>query len=255
MRRVRLGAALAVGLLTSVLALPGQAAAPTGPTDPSAPAGVPANVSVRYHFDAGVGPAVWDDARLLRLRALGARDGAVRAQRRGTGYAAAFPAPCRTAEPECPRAILESDPAPWLNPGVRDVRWGAQVVLPPQSTTDGENVVQKGFSTQGTQFKLQVDHFGGLASCVVAGPDAGLNQIYVAQWNISVADGTWHKLDCVRHLGNLSLYVDGQLRAGVTVPVALSIVNPDPLRLGGKGIGPWNDQFHGELDDVYVTVG
>jgi hypothetical protein len=51
------------------------------------------------------------------------------------------------------------------------------------------------------------------------------------------------------------LFVDGQLRAAVTVPATLSIVNADPLRLGGKGIGPGNDQFHGELDDVYVTVG
>ncbi|NUR93634.1 MAG: hypothetical protein HOV67_00090 [Kribbellaceae bacterium] len=210
---------------------------------------------MQYHFDAGGAGAVWDDSRLLRLRPLGARGGAVRLLPRGTGFAVTYPRRCTTVEPECPRAILESDPAPWLNPGARDLHWGAQVLLAPQSTTDGENVVQKGFSTQGTQFKLQVDHLGGLASCVVAGPVAGLNRIYVAQWNISVADGTWHKLDCVRQLGNLSLFVDGQSRASVAVPATLSIVNADPLRLGGKGIGPWNDQFHGELDDVYVTVG
>jgi hypothetical protein len=44
------------------------------------------------------------------------------------------------------------------------------------------------------------------------------------------------------------LFVDAELRASTAILDQLSIVNPDPLRLGGKGIGPWNDRFRGLLE-------
>ena len=37
--------------------------------------------------------------------------------------------------------------------------------------------------------------------------------------------------------------------------LTLAIANDLPLRLGGKGIGPDNDQFHGALDAVFVEIG
>lgn len=211
--------------------------------------------TVRYQFDTGLAEPIWDEARTLPLRTVGLNGGTVEARLHGDGQAAGFPQPCRVVVTECPRVVLETDPAAWLNPDQSDVSWGALVLLDPEQTTDGENLVQKGRSTQGTQFKLQVDHYAGLPSCVVAGTVFGVNRIYIAEWHSSIADGAWHKLDCVRRGSGLALFVDGEMRAGTVIPSQLSIVNPDPLRLGGKGIGPWNDQFHGLLDDVYVTVG
>jgi hypothetical protein len=212
-------------------------------------------VTIRYHFDAGAVDPIWDKAQTLRLRPVGLHGGEVRPEPHAAGWAVSYPPPCFDAVTDCPRVVLESDPAPWLNPDHDNVSWGAQVLLSPDNTSDGENVVQKGFSTQGTQYKLQVDHYAGLPSCVVAGLVFGVNRIFVAQWRTSVADGAWHRLDCIRRGPGLALFVDGELRASTVIPVELSIVNPDPLRLGGKGIGPWNDQFHGLMDDVYVTVG
>lgn len=221
---------------------------------PTATVGVPVK-SVRYDFGAGLRGEIWDLGHVLKLHEVSARGGRVSEVLRGDGVAVGYPAPCFGSVSMCPRVILQSDPAPGLNPDRGDVRWGARVMLAPGRTTDGENVVQKGFSTAGTQYKLQVDHYGGLASCVVAGYIGPLNKIYVAQWRRTVADGVWHSLDCVRHAGELTLTVDGRPRAAIAVPAELSIVNGDPLRLGGKGLGPYNDQFHGVLDDVYVAVG
>lgn len=216
----------------------------------------PAAVDLRYDLDQGLTEPVWDAARTLPLIPRAVRGGALRAVPRDGGRALAYPPPCLADDQRgCPTAVLQSPVVPWLNPRDRDVRWGARVLLRAEQTTDGENIVQKGRSTYGTQFKLQVDHRAGLASCVVAGLVGGENRIFVAQYVTSVADGRWHALDCERLGAALTLRVDGVVRARVTIPATLAIANDDPLRLGGKGVGPGNDQFHGILDDVYVTIG
>jgi hypothetical protein len=239
---------LAVALVATV---PGEASATSpDPTAPSWQTLVPP-VHVEYDFAAGLGAMVWDRDGRLPLRAVASNGGRLDAVEESVSY----PVPCLTTPQTCPRVILQSEPAPWLNPDHRDVRWGARVRLDAGRTTDGENIVQKGFSTIGTQYKLQVDHYAGLPSCVLAGRVGSAHHIYLAQWNQSVADGAWHALDCVRRSGGLSLLVDGVERVWLFVPPELSIVNPDPLRLGGNGLGLSNDQFHGRLDDVYVTVG
>ncbi|NUR74643.1 MAG: LamG domain-containing protein [Hamadaea sp.] len=256
MKGLRLTLGSGVGLLAVLLATVPAPASPTADVrtpDQRRAAGEP--VTLRYAFDAGLADPIWDADRTLRLHPVGVMGGALTAKARAGTVAVGYPSVCQVQEADCPRVVLESDPAAWLNPGQADVSWGAQVLLESQNTSDGENVVQKGFSTQGTQYKLQVDHLGGLPSCVVAGLVFGVNRIYVAQWRRTVADGAWHRLDCVRRSTGLALFVDGELRASTAIPAQLSIVNGDPLRLGGKGIGPWNDQFHGILDDVYVTVG
>jgi hypothetical protein len=33
------------------------------------------------------------------------------------------------------------------------------------------------------------------------------------------------------------------------------VANPAPLRIGGKGAYADNDQFHGTIDDVWITRG
>jgi hypothetical protein len=84
---------------------------------------------------------------------------------------------------------------------------------------------------------------------------AGQRQrIYRAEPWIDVADGRWHSLECVRTPDRLTMTVDGVDQAWVAVPPKLSIANPEPLRVGGKGPAKGNDQFAGEIDDVFVTI-
>ncbi len=118
---------------------------------------------------------------------------------------------------------------------------------------DGANVVQKGYSVGGvSEFKLQVDHLLGHPSCVIAGYH---RRIYLAEPVIDVADGRWHNLVCIRSRTSLTLTVDGVERASLPVPATLSIANAEPLRVGGKGPSKGNDQFAGEIDNVFVIIG
>jgi hypothetical protein len=48
--------------------------------------------------------------------------------------------------------------------------------------------------------------------------------------------------------------VDGTVRGTATVPAGLSVDNTAPLTLGGKGLSDDNDQFHGALDDAWVSI-
>jgi hypothetical protein len=127
------------------------------------------------------------------------------------------------------------------------------VLLGADETTKGSNVVQKGFSTGGGQFKLQVDGKEGLPSCVLAGAQQG-GPLYVAISASTVADGRWHQVTCVRRGTSLTVSVDGAEVGRVAVPAELSVSNDDPVRIGGKGTGPNNDQYHGVLDDVFVSI-
>lgn len=184
--------------------------------------------------------------------------GAVRLVARDGGWAARFPGPCTEAEPtNCPRAILEADKSTSLNPGAGPLRWGAAVLMQPDEVSDGSNVVQKGYSQTGGQFKLQVDGMKGLPSCVIAGAvNGGENVIHVIKAEHGVADGRWHQVDCVREGSVLQILVDGAEQGRITIPAELSIDNDAPLRIGGKGVAAVNnDQFHGTLDDVYVDIG
>jgi hypothetical protein len=147
--------------------------------------------------------------------------------------------------------ILETSFA--ANPGTAPLRFGAAVRLFANETSDGENVLQKGFSHGHSQFKMQIDGAGGQPSCVLVGTASA--QIHVVTAGVSVADGQWHTIECVRAGASLTAVVDGAVAGRADVPVELSIVNSDPLRLGGKGISANNDQFHGAMDDVFVSIG
>jgi hypothetical protein len=202
-------------------------------------------LSVRYTFDGWwLGPVADSDGRYpLYPR------GALAYTPRGDGWAARFPPRCEVAG--CPRVILEGRPAPELNPGTRGVRYGASVLMTPEDTGDGANVVQKGFSTGGvTQFKLQVDGAEGRPSCVLASKTT----IYRVIAPVSVSDGRWHALACARAGRSLSIAVDGVSRGAVKVPLSVSIVNSEPLRIGGKNVSADNDQYAGLLDDVFLAI-
>lgn len=241
-----------------------SSAVPSAPVTPGADravgnraaAGVAARVasrpvSVRYTFDGGAGrPVVDTTGRYPLLAAVGA-GGVVGFRRRDGGWAVTLRGRCSAEPANCPRSILEGVRADELNPGTRPVRLGASVRMTPADTSEGANVVQKGYSVGGgTQIKLQVDGRAGRPSCVVA----GATRIHRVIAPVRIADGDWHQLTCVRSGATLTIMVDGVARGSVSVPARLSIVNPEPLRVGGKGVNPGNDQYSGQLDDVFLII-
>ena len=234
------------GVLTSVN--PGLA-----PVAPAGEVGVAKSpVSVRYTFDSGAKQPLTDTHGAFALRALGENGGKISLVPQGQGLAVQYPARCTlTREQQCPRAILEGYRDDALNPGRRPMRYGASIMMTHRDLSDGANVFQKGFSVGGvSQFKLQVDHRQGHPSCVIAGH----RRIFRAEPSLDVADGRWHDLMCVRSRIRLATFVDGVERARVPLPPDLSIANAEPLRVGGKGAGKGNDQYSGQIDNVYLTI-
>jgi hypothetical protein len=278
-RAVPIGALSATLVLASLILLTPRPvstpadARPAHPLLPSAAAGILPNaarfstpadlsrvqttvapVTLRYDFDGGVGKPIEDTGGLHELRPLGQNGGTLRLVPEGGGLAVAYPDRCTLPrEKDCPRAILEGQRDDSLNPGRRPLRYGASVLMTHADLADGANVVQKGYSVGGvSQFKLQVDHRQGHPSCVIAGSRA---RIYRAEPQIDVADGHWHDLECNRAEDKLTLLVDGVPYAAVPVPPNLAIANAEPLRVGGKGPGRGNDQFAGEIDNVFLDIG
>jgi hypothetical protein len=201
-------------------------------------------MELRYSFDDGLDGPVAAEAGSLPLQVVTEKGGSLRSVPHGPGRAVGFPDRCLVAEPkQCPRAILQSDPAPALNPDARRLRYGASVRIAADQVVTGANVLQKGFSASGSQFKLQVDR---------GRPKRP--QIHRAEGPSPIVDGLWHELGCERVGELLNLTVDGKPAGQATVPPDLSIVNDEPLRIGGKGISANNDQFSGEIDDVYVVI-
>jgi hypothetical protein len=210
-------------------------------------------ISVRYTFDGGIHRPIADASGRYELRALGQNGGVLRLVRKGPGLALAYPNRCRLArERDCPRAILEGARDDSLNPGRRPLRYGASVRMTHADLADGANVLQKGYSVGGKgQFKLQVDHLLGNPSCVLTYGE----RIYKAEPSVDIADGKWHELVCERASQKLTVSVDGVEKARLPIPARLSIANPSPLRIGGKGTADGNDQFAGEIDNVFLDIG
>lgn len=239
MNRARL-----VLVLTTVLAATLPAAA--------APAATPATV-VFYRF-AGYttnGTAVDVSGGDHNAVVRGNRGGGVAAVTGPIDQAARFPAPCRPGTSLCPRAILETPHRPELNPGTRPLRYGATVLLPASHTSIGSNVIQKGFFASVSQWKLQIDGTAGAPSCVLVGNGHG----WVAKSAVRVADGAWHRVECRRWADTLTVLVDGQVTGQRRIPAGLSLANLAPVRVGGNGLGQFNDQYFGALDDVFAVIG
>jgi hypothetical protein len=223
---------------TSTPALPSPAAIPSAPD------------VVRFTFDGG-SPLADVSGHGHDLSPVSRHGGAFSTAAHGAGSALVFPPPCHD-EP-CPRIALRAPTAADLDPGTRAIRWGAMVKLAADQTTKGENVVQKGYSASGSQYKLQVDGKAGDPSCVMV--DDQRPQIHVAMSSVSVADGQWHTLECRRRGARLMVLVDGRERGSARIPADLSVRNQIPLSVGGKGSFTNNDQFQGELDDIWVAIG
>jgi len=221
-----------------------------GATGPSAHAAVTPDYSVHYTFD---GPALLADVsgHGHDLTPVSRHGGSYLTAPHGDGGALVFPPPCHL-EP-CPKIALRAVPAEDLNPGSRPIRFGASVRLDPDETTKGENVLQKGYSASGSQWKLQIDGAEGKPSCVFVGDRR--KAIHLALSSVSVADGNWHTLECRRAGSQVTVLVDDVRRGGTTIPADLAVDNKIPLSVGGKGSFSNNDQFQGALDDVWVSVG
>jgi hypothetical protein len=211
----------------------------------------PPGVTVaRYDFD-GARDAAWADSsgKGNTLTPVLGNNAAVSRARHGDGKAVRFPPRCRRNP--CPRLVLRAGNTPALNPGSRNLRYGATVRLAPNRTSKGQNVLQKGYSTEGSQYKLQIDGRSGHPSCaLVAGP-----AIHLALARVTVADDQWHRIECRREQTRLTVLIDDVPQGATTVPAALSITNTRPLSLGGKSAHGDNDQYHGLLDDVWITIG
>jgi hypothetical protein len=218
---------------------------------PGAAAG-PAVLIARYGFNLRRSGSISDESGHGHgLRVVTAHGGAVRSVVHGHGSALAFPAEC--AGKDCPHVALQSPTSADLNPGTRDIAFGAEVLLPPGETSKGENIVQKGYSVTSSQWKLQVDGVAGRPSCVLV--DEKKPTIWVADSSVSISDGHWHALQCRRVGTTLAVFVDGAERGRITVPAKLSVSNQRPLCIGAKGAFPDNDQFDGALDNVWVQIG
>lgn len=164
------------------------------------------------------------------------------------GRAVAFPARCEAAS-GCPRAIVEVAADPALDPGDSDFEFGASVWLAADQTTLGSNIVQKGrFAVDDALWKLQVDSVEGEPSCVIRSG----SQILKIRSSVSIADGSWHRVRCLRDRAGVTIEVDGTAdrKAGRTG----SVSNGWPVRVGGPGVGEGDDQFHGRIDDVYLRI-
>jgi Concanavalin A-like lectin/glucanases superfamily len=170
------------------------------------------------------------------------------------GVALRFPAPCRGPGAGCPRAIVDVPHSPGLNPGDRSFSFGAMVLLSPDETTDGSNVMQKGrFRTPGAQWKLQIDGIAGRPSCVFRGGPGRRGPSVTATSPVSVATGSWHSVRCVLTADQAAVVVDG-LTASVRAASVRALSNTAPVRLGGPGLDVGDDQYHGRLDDVFLRI-
>ncbi|WP_224274709.1 LamG-like jellyroll fold domain-containing protein [Nocardioides lacusdianchii] len=166
----------------------------------------------------------------------------------GTGSAIAFPPLC-TGDAGCPRAMVEVESDPALEPGEDPFAFGATVWLAPEDTTTGSNIVQKGrFATDGGLWKLQVDDEEGHPSCVLRSGDTLLR----VRSEVTVADSSWHRVVCSRDADGISIDVDGvEDREDGTLG---SVDSEWPIRVGSPGVGDDDDQFHGRVDDVFLRL-
>lgn len=218
-----------------------------------APGSGPAGLVARYTFDGTSGSFVDESGRGHTMTLYAVHGGALRRVSHGAGRGLEFPLKCRAKARTCPHVVLQTPNSADLNPAARPLAYGATVRLPRGQTSKGQNVLQKGYSATGSQYKLQVDGLAGRPSCVLV--DEKLPAIRLVGSPVSVADGRWHALECRRAGTAFSIVVDGVTRGTVAVPAGLAVSNTSPLSIGGKGAFTDNDQFQGAVDDVWIRIG
>ncbi|TWG26859.1 LamG-like jellyroll fold domain-containing protein [Actinoplanes teichomyceticus] len=224
---------------------------PARPADAGRPDEPPPVTIVRYTFNGRAGSILNESGLGHALRIISGHGGRVRPVVHGPGTALAFPPHCDAAV--CPHVALQAPNSADLNPGTRNLAYGAEVLLSPRSTSKGQNVVQKGYSKTSSQYKLQIDGAAGQPSCVLV--DRRRPGIRIVRSSVSAADSRWHSVRCERVGVRFEIYVDDVVRGRTRVPAGLSVANNRPLSIGGKGAFQDNDQFNGVLDNVWVRIG
>lgn len=151
-----------------------------------------------------------------------------------------------------------------LDPGARDFAFGAAFSLDADSAAggrldNGNNLVQRGLSTDPAQYKIQVDH--GRVSCRVLGDEGSL----LVTTETQVVPDEWYTVTCTRRGEDLTLDLEGaggdSERATASGPTG-SVVDPvgTPLAVGGKvtlagnAIRGDSDQFNGAVNAVFLRV-
>ncbi len=214
---------------------------------------VPVDLVARYTFDQVSGTFGDESGRGHTMTTYAAHRGALRMVSHGTGHGLEFPVKCAAKVATCPHVVLQTPNSADLNPAAKPLAFGATVRLARTQTSKGENVVQKGYSATSSQYKLQVDGLAGRPSCVLVDQKSPI--IRLVRSSVTVADGTWHTLECRRAAVAFSIVVDGVTRGLIAVPALLTVTNTSPLSIGGKGAYKDNDQFRGAVDDVWVKIG
>jgi hypothetical protein len=242
-RSYTLAFALAAGLAAHALG----AASAWGSTS-TVPTAV---VVAKYTFDTRSGAVLDESGKGHTMALLATHGGALKPVVHGSGRGVEFPLKCTGKA--CPHVVLQTPNSADLNPGTRPLAFGATVRLARSQTSKGQNVLQKGYSVTSSQYKLQVDGLAGRPSCVLV--DVKKPTITLVRSAVSVADGTWHTVECRRAATTFSILVDGVPRGTIAIPATLSVTNTSPLSIGGKGAYRDNDQYHGLVDDVWVRIG
>lgn len=154
-----------------------------------------------------------------------------------------------------------------LSPGDRAFSFGADFRLDAVSSgspaDNGDNLVQRGLSTDATQYKIQIDH--GVPSCRIAGT-AG-EAVLTAE--VAVLRDTWYRVTCRRHGSALALVLEqlagsgpsARSRVTATLPTGpVSMAVGVPLAVGGKVAADGTvtesatDQFNGVVDNVRFSL-
>jgi hypothetical protein len=204
---------------------------------------------LRYSFDHGetlkTSTIVHDvsghhHAGLVRTR----YKGHIALVRTPTGRGASFPVPCRG----CRKAVIETPDRPGLDPSRQPFYFGLSLRVTRPEARGSSNLLQKGgFHQAGGQYKLQMDN--GVPSCLVRGHAGRV----LVRARASVADAAWHTLTCARNAAGVTLRVDGRVVTTHRGHTGL-IANRAAFRVGGHNLRRPSDQYHGDLDNVVLSV-
>jgi hypothetical protein len=165
-----------------------------------------------------------------------------------------------------PRAIVEVTPlsGSGLSPGSSDFRYGAVFRLDRISSgrvvDDGDNVFQRGLSSEPSMFKLEVDH--GRPSCKVRGSAGAV----IVRSGLVVQSGTWYKAWCSRVGSTLSVEVKVYRSASLPYRTVasgsagtISFPSGRPATIGGKAsavgtmVEAASDQLNGAVAQLWTT--
>lgn len=180
-------------------------------------------------------------------------------------------------------AILEIADTPEgdLDPKLKDMLIQVNVRLDPSLVANGAddraqgmNVIQKGHFGE-DQWKVQIDRKGNgdqVLSCRFAPAGAGVNgpreakaKLVVSGPNavINLFNGHWRGIQCLRKADMVTLVV-GQQRDTQSAEQSIgSLDSAAPVSIGGRQItndnqgeqGQINDQFHGDMENLIITIG